>query len=117
MIAQTRKLAPTHSRRPDVALVGELCPLLPVGSPRSVARFSAGPGVSALIICTDRSLSPRGCCLSAVALDHIDTAMGRRRGGGGGPGPGSSLAALLGRLMNVQDFRIFTTQANRLSLQ
>lgn len=78
-------------------------------------------GVRGLIICTDPGLSPQGGCLGTVALDPIDTVRGRGGGGacggGGETDPGSSQSALLGRLMNVQDFTIFATQASGVRLQ
>lgn len=73
------------------------------------------PGVRGLIICTDPGLSPQGGCLGKVALNPTDMARGRRRGKK--TGPGSSQSALLGRLMNVQDFMIFATQASGVRLQ
>lgn len=41
----------------------------------------------------------------------------REKKGGAKTGAGSSQSALLGRLMNVQDFMIFATQASRVRLQ
>lgn len=79
-------------------------------------------GVRGLIICSDPGLPARDGCPGSVALDPIDAAREREgekkwRGGSGGRGgrrktdPGSRQSALLGRLMNVQDFMIFATQS------
>lgn len=71
-------------------------------------------GVRGLIICSDPGLPARDGCPSSVALDPIDTARVRERekkSGGRKTEPGSRQSALLGRLMNVQDFMIFATQS------
>lgn len=67
-----------------------------------------------MIICSDPALLPE---TAALAQSHwiplTQPERGRKKSGGRKTEPGSRQSALLGRLMNVQDFMIFATQSQR----